>query len=197
MEDWITVALEEYKSLRTETLDAVKGQQTVQSSGIASLGVLIVAGFTFWDKYLLAGMIFLILIPTLCYLIINLWLTEVSRMTRAGYYLSHIEKKISSHFTESPKVLNWENWLRSTSPKKKKIPMVINYLSSIAFFFAVSAFAITIGEIRLLTSEFRAAHGFNSIFITLNVLLAAFSFFTVYRIFRAAKINQLLFKKEI
>jgi hypothetical protein len=89
----INVIMEEYRTLRTESLDSMKGQQATFNIGIATIGFLIGAAFNFWEKNLVSGLIFLAFIPLACYIVLFVWIGEVARMMRAGYFISLIEKK--------------------------------------------------------------------------------------------------------
>jgi hypothetical protein len=49
-DSWLLAALEEYKSLRTESLDSMKVQNTILGYGVAGIGALLAAGISFIDK---------------------------------------------------------------------------------------------------------------------------------------------------
>jgi hypothetical protein len=147
--EWLTPAIEEYKTLRTESLESMKGQQSTLRAGTATVGVVIATGFNLWDKPILPGLIFLLFIPFICYLALVIWIGEVARMMRAGYYLTKIEQKINSIYPEVENVLLWENWLRTKDAKSRTPQMKLNYLAIIALFFATALASIIIGNFKI------------------------------------------------
>lgn len=147
--DWLPVALEEYKTLRLESIEALKGQHSTLRVGTAAVGVVLASGFNLWDKTLLPDLIFLLFNPALCYIVLAVWIGEVARMMRAGSFLAGLEKKISAAFPDKPDVLSWENWLRSSSEENKTPQIKWNYLSIIALFFATALASIAIGNYRI------------------------------------------------
>lgn len=148
-EDWFIPLLEEYKTLRTESLESMKGQQSTLRVGAATVGVVIAAGFNVWDKPLLPDLVFLLFTPFICYLSLVIWIGEVARMMRAGYYLSKIEQKVNSCFQNEENIIFWENWLRAKDTKGKTPQMKLNYLAIIALFFSTAFASIIIGNNRI------------------------------------------------
>lgn len=111
--DWVAVALEEYKSLRQETLAAVERQHSILRFGFAGVGALIGFGTQILDDKLLAALLFLLLTPTAIVFIVVLWLGEIERMERAGAYIAGLERIVSRCFPNSDVgPLRWETWLR-------------------------------------------------------------------------------------
>ncbi|ODS36129.1 hypothetical protein BEH94_01855 [Candidatus Altiarchaeales archaeon WOR_SM1_SCG] len=111
--DWLSVIMEEYKSLREESLTAMQTQQSILRFGTATLGIVLAAGLNLWEKSLLPEFVFLFLIPLLSYLVIIIWVGEVERMIRAGTFLAQLEKKVNKAFGGKPEALTWESWLRT------------------------------------------------------------------------------------
>jgi hypothetical protein len=147
--DWIQVALEEYRTLRVESIEALKGQHSTLRVGTATVGVVLASGFNLWDKTPVPDFLFLVFTPAICYLVLAIWIGEVSRMMRAGSFLADLETKISSAFPVNANVLSWENWLRTTPDKGKTPQLKWNYLAIIALFFATAVASIAIGIFRL------------------------------------------------
>lgn len=148
--DWISIAMEEYKTLRTESLESMKGQQATLKVGTATVGVLAASAFSLWDKTLLPDFIFMVFLPVICYLILVIWIGEVQRMMRAGKFISTIEKKINDNFIlKDNNVLSWENWLRIESAKGNTNQMKLNYFAILALFLFVSLISIGIGDYRI------------------------------------------------
>lgn len=145
--DLVSVVMEEYKSIQTERIDAIKGQQTTFNFGTATIGVLTATSFTVWEKPLLPDLIFTAFQPLTSYLILAVWIGEVSRMMRAGYFISLIENKINSHLKVED-ALSWENWLRKKRRHRKTNQMKLNYLAISALFLSLALVSIVIGNYK-------------------------------------------------
>jgi hypothetical protein len=121
VDGWLSVALEEYKSVRTESLDSMKVQNTILSYGATTIGVILSAGISIIDKDMLLAdeAIFLVFTPLIVFFIVMIWAGEVARMYRAGSFLAGHED-IISRYVDKVYILNnwdepalvWENWLR-------------------------------------------------------------------------------------
>ncbi len=149
--DWLAIAIEEYKTLREECLMSIKMQNSILAFGSATIGVVISAGFNVWDKSPLPEILFLLLVPAIVYLVIIIWLGEVSRMFRVGRFISTIEIKINKQFPDMDNPLTWETWL-ITKQDTGNIPHKIVRIRDIAiflFFIVVSIVSILIGNIKL------------------------------------------------
>jgi hypothetical protein len=155
--NWVTVALEEYNSMRTESLQSMKNQLSSLQVGTASIGVLIAAGFSTWDKGLFFSVIiFLLFVPAVCYISLVIWIGEVVRMMRAGKYIAELEIKINSAYPATEKPLNWENWLRTQSNNSKTPQLQWNYKAILTLFFATAFSSICIGIGRIYSYEITA-----------------------------------------
>jgi hypothetical protein len=152
--EWITVVLEEYKTLRTESLESMKNQQSALRAGTAAAGILIGSGFNLWNKALLPEFIFLAFAPVICYLALIIWMGEVVRMMRAGKFLSELEIKISAEYPEKKDTLSWEKWLRIKSQSGETPQMKFNYQAIIALFFVTALGSIGIGIYKIWNLSF-------------------------------------------
>jgi hypothetical protein len=115
---WLTAALAEYQSLRQESLQAQKEQQTILQYGITGVGILIGLALQL-DAEILAILLLLYLVPLLGIFIISVWFTEIFRSLRAGTFISGLEAKINSVVGRSgAPALEWESWLRAR-PKQR------------------------------------------------------------------------------
>lgn len=164
---WFDIALNEYNSLRNESADSLKNQQSIINYGLTAIGVLIAFSANLWGKEQIVEMIYVVFIPFLCNLIILIWNGEVRRMSRAGQYIKRIEEKVHSLLKERSNIdvqaLEWETYLRMPkdepvkTPKKSKsrIPFMkpkqkdnkikSNYIAIIMMFGGLSLFSIIIG----------------------------------------------------
>ena len=113
---WFDIVMEEYNSLRNESGDALKHQQSIINYGLTVIGVLIAFSANLWGKEKIVESIFVLFIPFMCNLIILIWNGEVRRMSRAGQYIKRIEDKIQKEFiltaNISERALEWETYLR-------------------------------------------------------------------------------------
>jgi uncharacterized membrane protein len=148
--DWMTAALEEYKTLREESLASMKMQQSILAYGVAAIGVIITSALNSWKTYPLPEFIFLALLPLIIYLTLLTWLGEVARMFRAGNFLTTIEEKINRKLGDDIPALNWESWLRQ--PKKGKTEqdtVKFHYLSIFYLFIILAIASILLGNIKV------------------------------------------------
>jgi hypothetical protein len=123
---WLTVALEEYKALRAETLAAIDRQQRVAGSGFAIAGVLLGIGAGAKPGSLLQAVLLAGLMPVMTAFVVVVWLGEVERQVRAGSYLAELEARVGARFDEPP--LRWESELRRTRPAG---PHILNVYRSL------------------------------------------------------------------
>ncbi|MBU1937406.1 hypothetical protein KKG05_08400 [bacterium] len=112
IESYLSLLVEEYRSLRDESKQISINMFTALKWGAAFLSVLIAAGFTLWNKQHGAVLvIFYLLIPLLSGISMMFWLGEASRYRRVGRYLCFVEQKaglIISRFSERLKLE--EHW---------------------------------------------------------------------------------------
>lgn len=114
--EWYAAALEEYKTLREESLSAVDRQQSIVRFGVALVGTLIGLGIRAqYDTYV-GSLVLTIFVPIVVYLILALWLGEVERSVRAGAVVAALECKLGLELAEPRVVLGWERWLRGLGP---------------------------------------------------------------------------------
>ena len=145
--EWLNITMEEYKSLRSECINSINAQQYTLNVGIAAISALMVSAVHLWEQVIVSQIIFLVCIPLVSYLILLVWVGEIVRMMRAGYFIAKIENKINKHL-KMENVLSWENWLRSEDYKKTH-PKNINYYAIIILFILLSFLSIVTGNIRL------------------------------------------------
>lgn len=121
---WFDIVLQEYNSLRNESAEALKHQQSIINYGLTAIGVLIAFSANLWGKEKIVESIYVLFIPFMCNLIILIWNGEVRRMSRAGQYIQTLEDKIHKELTLrsgiSEYALKWETYLRK--PKTDQTP---------------------------------------------------------------------------
>jgi hypothetical protein len=152
--DWLEVVMEEYKTLREESLTSIQMQQSILSLGAATVGIALSGAFATWEKSPLPEYLFLFLVPTLIYLIVLVWLGEVGRMFRAGRFLSELEEKVNREFPKKDLALSWEMWL-SRGEWKGKIPHHIirfHYVSIFIIFMVAALASIAFGNYKIISA---------------------------------------------
>ncbi|MFV9644354.1 MAG: hypothetical protein ACNYWU_00890 [Desulfobacterales bacterium] len=149
--EWLEVVMEEYKTLRQESLTSMQMQQSILNFGTATVGIALSGGFAAWDKTPLPEFIFLFLIPIVIYLIVLVWLGEVGRMFRAGNFLCELEEKVNSQFSEKEMALTWETWLSRGEWLEKKPHHVIrfHYISIFTLFMVTALASILFGNYKI------------------------------------------------
>src|SRR4051794_13191635 len=110
-EAWLSVALEEYRALREESLAAMQMQQSSLTFGTATMGVVISAGLSAWDKPALPEIVFLVFVPLIVCLTLLIWAGEVARMFRVGRFLAGLEERVNARVPGMEGALTWESWL--------------------------------------------------------------------------------------
>jgi hypothetical protein len=113
LEDMI---IEEYKALRAEILLCLERRITIISYGLAAVGVLVGAGIAavYYDKIVLAALVFLGVLPVTAVYVLDIWLAETRRARRASRYNWYLEKKLAAIMSATPShlPLEWEARLR-------------------------------------------------------------------------------------
>ena len=104
------LVLEEYRTLREESLQAMRQQQLILQLGLAALGVLVSVGIRSSTDTTVAALLLMGLIPLLSVLIVLIWAGELERMVRAGTHLRRIERRMN-HAYEGCWPLQWESLL--------------------------------------------------------------------------------------
>lgn len=112
--DPVDIMLEEYRTLRQESLDAMKNRNTILSFGLAVIGAVFTGSIVAHrnDAYSPASDFSLILmIPAISILVLLMWLGEYERSQRAGEFLATLERRINEE-TSRGGLLSWETTLR-------------------------------------------------------------------------------------
>jgi len=149
-EKLIEIMLKQYTLLRTEMMQSLQSQINILQFGLASVGVLIGAGIANWktSDFYLPFVVFLLIIPTICYIVLAVWSGELMRMMRAGVFNADLEMKINA-LSKQKDLLNWENWLRRRDKKPTTPQITWSYLAIILLFFFVAAISTSLGVYRI------------------------------------------------
>ena len=153
MNERILAMLEEYKSLRSESIEAMRSRNSILSLGSAAIGVMFLAGANIIGvnnpslmQVSISFFIFIAAIPALSILLFFVWLGEAHRMSRVGVYLSELEKRISDEIKQDGEAntlpaLHWEGWLRES---RKRRQLVYPYFAVVAIFFGAAIFSLLV-----------------------------------------------------
>lgn len=110
----LSLALEEYRTVRDEELIAIQGQISTLRYGVAGCVVLIgFAAQQHGDRYL-GWAVSLALVPLVVLFSAVIWMGEYERGARAGSYVSELETRINAMLGQLglSRPLRWEGWLR-------------------------------------------------------------------------------------
>lgn len=118
---WLDVVLDEYRSLRQESLQAIDRQHRVLALGTATSGVLLGVGVRAASGSLVAAILLNVLMPLLGAFVVLLWLGEFERMVRAGAHIAQLESRVASRFPAEPPPLTWETALREGDDDRRRI----------------------------------------------------------------------------
>jgi hypothetical protein len=140
------VLIEEYKTLREEVLTAMTLQQAVIRYSVATIGALLVVGFSLFEKTY-SQYIFFGLVPLASYFGLTVWMGEVGRMMRAGKAVASLENKINTLFDDGS-LMTWESYLRSSEWGISK-QMDWNYLAIIALHLGAAVSSVWFGLVNV------------------------------------------------
>jgi hypothetical protein len=144
-EQWLTAALEEYRSLRIEIIDAIEAQRKIMQLGVTALSVLIGLGLQRISPLLTVTLLTL-LVPTVAIFITAGALGELFRAARASSFFAYREPIINRAVSGSNPALEWEEWLRRGSI------FVLRDRAEFLALFSLTAGALSLGFYTLFTT---------------------------------------------
>lgn len=144
---WTSVALEEYRSLRQESLQAIDRQHQILSLGAATSGVLLGIGVKERPGSTGAVVLLMVLMPLLAALVLRLWMGEFGRMVRAGAFVAQLEHKIGSRYKYDEAPLSWESELRKGASHRQRLRVL--YRAIFLILLVLGAAAAGIGCVGL------------------------------------------------
>jgi len=118
---WIATALEEYRSLRQESLQAIDRQQRILGLGTATTGLLVGLGVKAPEGGSVQATLCMVLVPLIASLVCVVWVGEMERMVRAGAHLALLERRISRRAEDTEAPLDWEGTLRREPRGRQRI----------------------------------------------------------------------------
>ncbi len=150
-DDWLTASLEEYRSLREESLQAIDRQLRILGLGTTALGVVLGLGVKAGTGSATATVLLVFFSPLLALLVCILWLGEMERMVRAGAHIASLEHRISDAIDPSRPAMSWERSLRLNRSDRRRVLSV--YRSIFGILFLTAAVAAVLGVIGLSTMK--------------------------------------------
>jgi Zn-dependent protease with chaperone function len=144
----LSLALEEYRTVREEELIAVQGQISTLRYGVAGCVVLIgFAAQQHGDRYL-GWAVSLALVPLVVLFSAVIWMGEYERGARAGSYISELEARINAMLGRlgASRPLRWEGWLREGgNAPSRLVGGHHRYLAIACVFIGFQIAAVTMG----------------------------------------------------
>lgn len=114
--DAVLVTIEEYRSVRQESLEALGRQQTIAQYGLAAVGATVGAALLSAQKTASVAAILLMgLIPLLAIFGAAMMAMEAQRVIRAGNHLRALERRVNATFQDGSRPLRWEAALEDGS----------------------------------------------------------------------------------
>ncbi|NQS98088.1 MAG: hypothetical protein HQ591_06520 [candidate division Zixibacteria bacterium] len=139
----VQVMMEEYKSLRSESLQSMGNRNSILTFGLGTIGLIFHAGISIINTQdVFSFLIFSFFLPVLSLLLLVLWMGEAERISRVGVYLVDFEKKVNEIFKNDEQLrqlLHWETWLREFKQSKNRTNQLLYpYLAVVILFLGIS-----------------------------------------------------------
>ena len=153
---WFELAVQEYNALREEILTTMGTQDGTLRFAAATVGIVLTGGFSVWKHTVPATLIFLVVVPYLCTMVLIVWMGEVTRMMRAGKHISLLEEVFEKRVAGVPEpVMRWERNLRDPSAENTRWARHYewNYLAIILMFWSLGVVSVAAGVYRAIWGE--------------------------------------------
>jgi hypothetical protein len=138
--------LEEYRTLRQESLQAIQQQTAILQFGLAGLSLLL--GLAAQVKPLdAAAALLFVATPLLTWLILVIWQGEVGRMRRAGRFVASLEAVFNRELGDHGHPLNWEQTLQRDQPPYRRLKG--RYIAVFVLLMSVALVSIGVGIARV------------------------------------------------
>lgn len=111
----LDVVMQEYTAIRREIDTTLANQVAILSFGAATVGLLVAAAASLWDREpLLTAALLLFVVPSACFLALAVHAGELVRLMRAGLFLHELEDWMNEAWSktldERRPLLTWEQW---------------------------------------------------------------------------------------
>jgi hypothetical protein len=164
-DDWVGVALEEYKTLRQESLSAIEQMQRTLQIGLVAIGVLTGFGVDAVKEGTGVQVGLAISTPLVAALVVVLRLDELYRTVNAGAHIAVLERKIARRFADQEPPLSWESDIQTDfDPEEDRFRHGV--ITGILF--AASTPAVVLG-----TAELAEDQGWEWVLVAAAVVLIA------------------------
>jgi hypothetical protein len=169
---WFELAVNEYNALREEILTTMGTQDGTLRFGAATVGIVLTGGFNVWDDLLPAALVFLVVVPFLCMMVLIVWLGEVTRMMRAGKHVENLERAFEAFSFPPRPVMRWERNLRDPNAENTRWARHYewNYLAIVLMFWLLGVVSIAGGVYRAVWAK-DAPSSPTAVWIAAGVLL--------------------------
>jgi hypothetical protein len=143
---WITAALEEYRTLREESLSSIEQMQRTLQIGLVAIGVLTAFGVDVTKSNLGIQAGLAITTPLVAAVVVALRLDELLRAVKAGAHIAVLEQRVAQRTGEGGPPLTWESTIQEDfDPREDKR----RHGAITAVLFAATAPAVLLGTSRL------------------------------------------------
>ncbi len=148
--EWVTVALEEYKTLRQESLAAIEQMQRTLQIGLVAIGVLTAFAVEAVGEGAGVQVGLALAAPLLAALVAALRLDELHRAVAAGAHTAALEQRIARKVGDEDPPLTWESGIQKKfNPTEDKV----RHWATLLALFAAAAPAVVLG-----ISDYGEAH---------------------------------------
>jgi hypothetical protein len=180
---WITVALEEYKSLRQESLAAIEQMQRTLQIGLVAIGVLTAFGADAVEKGAGVQVGLALATPVLAALVAALRLDELHRAVAAGAHAAGLEKRIARRVGDQVAPLTWESKVQE---QFKRTEDTIRHWATLLALLAATAPAVLLG-----IGEYRAEHAdWLWVLACVGMIFAATCWYQQFTLGRVARLHE-------
>ena len=140
--EWVTVALEEYKTLRQESLAAIEPMQRTLQIGLVVLGVLTAFAVEAAGEGAGVQVGLALGAPLLAALVAALRLDELHRAVAAGTHTAALEQRIARKLGDSEAPLTWESRIQMEfNPREDRL----RHWATLLALFAAAAPPVVLG----------------------------------------------------
>jgi hypothetical protein len=146
--DWIAVALEEYKTLRQESLASIEQMQRTLQIGLVAIGVTTGFGVNASGSGPGVQVAIATATPAFAALIVVMWLDELRRAVFAGAHVARVEHAIGKRFPDDTPPLVWEQQIQIAYDPESGYRYVRHWSTTAALFAATTPVA-AVAMVRL------------------------------------------------
>lgn len=145
--DWVVTALDEYRSLRSESLQAIDRLLRVLGLGTTAPGVVLGLGVEAGIGSSTASLLLIVLSPLLALVLCVFGLGEMERIVHVASHVASLEKRISQRIDPSDPPLSWESALRDNPTSRRRSFNV--YRANFTIIFLLAMIGAVLGNIGL------------------------------------------------